>query len=397
MTVQTVSPNLQQYPQAALTGGFFLRVLIVTETWPPEVNGVALTVSGYREGLRSRGVEVHVLRPRQEHEGETPPAGDHLVAGLRLPRYPELRFGVAGSRRVRSLLEEIRPHALYIATEGPLGLVALQAARRLGVPVASGFHTNFDQFIRYYGAAFLGGIADSYLRWFHNRASSTLVGTDELVSGLSARGFRNVRFHPRGVDSVRFNPKWRDDELRARWGATPDMPVLVSVGRLAPEKNLELVLRSWRVFRSRRPDARLVIVGNGPMRDGLEATAGAGVVFAGMQKGEALARNYASADILLFPSETETFGNITLEGMASGLLTVAYDYAAARQTITDGIDGYKVRCGDPAAWIERVAGLAGTDTRPATAMRVAARTRAEELDMGIVHQALEEILREHAA
>lgn len=382
--------------QAARKGGFFLRVLVVTETYPPEVNGVALTVQGYVNGLKSRGVDVHLLRPRLKGErGASTDSSLHLVGAMRIPQYPLLQIGLPWPTQLRGLLRELSPDAIYIATEGPLGLATLRAAHKEGVPTATGYHTNFDQYMAHYGVGWLRGIAASYLRWFHNRATSTLVGTDELRDDLSKRGYTNVRYQPRGVDTEMFTPERRKDALRTEWGAGPETPVLICVGRLAAEKNIDLVVRGWQAFRAICPEAILVLVGDGPLRGELEKSH-PDIVFSGMQTGEQLAAHYASADILLFPSVTETFGNITVEGLASGLALVAYDYAAARQHIIDGHNGLLAPFGDEVAYMQAVERLAQHPSLVAS-LREMARITAESITPERVHSELEDLLREHAA
>ncbi len=397
MNGQTISPeDVGMVTQAARKGGFFFRVLVVTETYPPEVNGVALTVQGYVSGLASRGVDVHLLRPRLIGErGASTDPSLHLVGAVRIPQYPMLQIGVPRPGRLRGLLRELNPDAIYIATEGPLGLAALRAARKEGIPTATGYHTNFDQYMTHYGLAWLRGLAASYLRWFHNRATSTLVGTDELKDDLAYRGYGNVRYLPRGVDTTKFTPARREVSLRTEWGASETTPVLICVGRLAAEKNLDMVIRAWQAFRTIRPDAVLVLVGDGPLRGELERSH-PDILFTGMQTGERLAAHYASADILLFPSVTETFGNITVEGLASGLALVAYDYAAARQHVVDGHNGLLAPFGDEPAYVRAVVRLA-EQPNLINSLRLQARMTAEAITPERVHKELEDLLRDHAA
>jgi glycosyltransferase involved in cell wall biosynthesis len=327
-----------------------MRYAIVTETYPPEVNGVALTVQELERGLRARGHQVDVVRPRQ-HRGDHAAPGGILTHGVRLPFYAGLRFGLPATARLRRRWRRNRPDAIYIATEGPLGWSAMRAARTLGIPVASGFHTRFDHYMRDYGAGFMQPLVLGWMRRFHNGASATLVPTRELRTELETLGFGNVVHLPRAVDTRRFDPARRDTALRAGWGAGPDDLVVAYVGRVAAEKNLDLAVRAYRALQQLRPDARFVWVGDGPELAPIRA-ANPDFIFCGLQRGDALARHFASADLFLFPSLSETFGNVTIEAMASGVATVAYRYGAAAEHLRHGTHGAAIALHDESAFID---------------------------------------------
>ncbi|WAC64524.1 glycosyltransferase family 1 protein [Pseudoxanthomonas sp. SL93] len=317
-----------------------MRFAIVTETYPPEVNGVALTVHGLETGLRQRGHAVSLVRPRQATDAIA--ADDTvLVRGASLPRYPGLKFGLPATRRLLAQWKESPPDAIYVATEGPLGWSAVRAARRLGIPVATGFHTRFDEYMRDYGARFLEHTALRWMRRFHNGAHATLVPTRELADFLQTQGFHHVVRLARAVDAQHFSPARRDDILRAQWGLQPDDLAVIYVGRIAAEKNLDLSIRAFQAIRQQHPAAKFVWVGDGPIRERL-AQDHPDFIFCGVQRGEALARHFASGDLFLFSSHSETFGNVTLEAMASGVPTVAFNYGAAREHLVDGVHGAAV-------------------------------------------------------
>lgn len=336
-----------------------MRYGIVTETYPPEINGVALTVQGLEHGLRQRGHEVAMVRPRQN--GETDPSTHALlVRGAALPRYPGLKFGLPATRLLARHWRQQRPDAIYVATEGPLGWSALRAARSLGIPAATGFHTRFDDYVRSYGAPWLQGTALRWMRHFHNRAQATLVPTRELQVFLEQEQFRNVVLLPRAVDTVAFHPDRRDPALRAEWGLDAHGLAVIHVGRIAPEKNLPMAVRAFRELQRVRPEARFVWVGDGPAREALQRD-NPDFVFCGIQRGDALGRHFASGDLFLFPSRSETFGNVTLEALASGVPVVAFDYGAAREFLRDGVHGAAVALHDDAGFLAAALRLAGDD------------------------------------
>ncbi|WP_159017636.1 glycosyltransferase family 4 protein [Cognatiluteimonas profundi] len=332
-----------------------MRYAIVTETYPPEINGVALTVQALEDGLRARGHDVLVARPRQD--ACEPRPLELLVRGLGLPRYPGLRFGLPAARALLAAWQAAPPDAVYIATEGPLGWSAMRAARHLGIPVATGFHTRYDQYMRSYGLPLLQPVAMHWMRRFHNQGQATLVPTQELQDFLRDAGFANPVRLSRAVDTRLFHPARRDQATRDSWGVGADALAVIHVGRLAPEKNLALAVRAFRTLQATRPDARFVLVGDGPARLQL-ARDNPDFIFCGIRRDEDLARHFASADIFLFPSRTETFGNVTLEAMASGIATIAFDRGAAREAIRDGVHGAAVSDGDEDAFVSACVRLA---------------------------------------
>lgn len=374
---------------------------MVTETYPPEVNGVARTVQLFAEGLRRRGHRIQLVRPRQnpaDRAADRDGFSELLRPGLAVPRYPQLRFGLPSTAVLARAWRDGRPDVVHVATEGPLGWSALSAAIRLGIPTATDFHTNFHAYSRHYGFAWLRRPVQAWLRRFHNRAGCTIVPTDELAGELTRLGFERMRVVGRGVDASTFAPAKRSPELRARWGAGEDTPVALCVSRFAPEKNFPLVIDAYRAMRAARPDTKLVLVGDGPMLEELRAmlSGGLGCLIAGRLVNGELSAHYASADIFLFPSVTETFGNVTLEAMASGLAVVAHDYAAARQHIGHWRSGLLSPPGDDAAFIRQAVSLA-QDLEGARVMGRAARAVAERLSWDSVVGDFERVLAQSVA
>jgi glycosyltransferase involved in cell wall biosynthesis len=379
-----------------------LHVVMVSETYPPEVNGVARSIAVVLEGLRARGHDLKLVRPRQgpaDRAQDERGFGEMLRPGVPIPRYAQLRMGLPSKRALLQAWQRSRPDVVHIATEGPLGWSALSAARSLDIPVATDFRTNFHAYSTHYGVGWITSVVTGYLRTFHNRADSTMVPTQEMAQDLARLGFKKLSVVGRGVDSALFSPARRDPALRQLWCAADDTPVALCVSRFAPEKNFPLLLDACRAMRAVRPDTRLVLVGDGPLAGDLKRSLAGdmgGVVVAGRLADGVLSAHYASADIFLFPSTTETFGNVTLEAMASGLAVVAYDYAAARQHIVHGRSGLLARVDDRIGFMAHAAALA-RDLPRARALGRHAREAVLPLGWDKVVADFEAVLRETIA
>ena len=351
-----------------------MRLTLVTETYPPEVNGVAMTLERLVHGMRSRGHDVRVVRPRQASDDGARANGEHLVASIPLPFYPELRLGLPARRALRALWRSERPDVVHVATEGFLGISARRAAADLRLPVTSSYHTNFDQFSLHYGMAkVLAPFLEAQLKTFHNRTRATLVPSPSVEERLRAAGYRNVRILGRGVDLDAFTPDRRAEHKREAWGVSEEELAIVHVGRLAPEKNLDLAIEAYRQVRARRDDARLILVGDGPSRASLEKLEGA--VLVGMVPHREVGAHLASGDLFLFPSLTETFGNVLTEALACGLATVSFDYAASAAHVVHLESGLKAPFGDAAAFVHEA-------VRAATDEDLRRRLGAAALDTG---------------
>lgn len=375
-----------------------LRIAVVSETYPPEVNGVARTIGTMVRELRRRNHSIQVIRPRQH-------TGDHgdadagidtvLVRGIPLPRYGELRIGLPAKRTLSRAWTARRPDIVQVVTEGPLGQSAVNAARQLGIPVVSEFHTNFPSYSEHYGLGLLSRLVAAHLRRLHNRADRTLVPTTQMKDQLAAAGYRHLQVVGRGIDPSCFGSSHRCAALRRSWGASDDDLVALYVGRIAAEKNLRLFVEAAHAMRSVTTQLRVVVVGDGPELSALRAGEPA-FLYAGRRGGEDLARHYASADAMIFPSLTETFGNVTTEALASGLAVVAFDYAAARQYISHRRNGLLAPFGQANAFVELAQELAA-DTALRERMRAAAPHAVRTLTWAHVVNDLEAIFRQTIA
>ncbi len=272
-----------------------MRVLIVSDAWHPQVNGVVRTLSALVKELASAGHSVEVIGP------------DRFLT-VPLPTYTSIRLALAPRRRLGRMIAAFRPDALHIATEGPLGHAARRWALRRGVAFTTSFHTRFPEYLQA-RTGLAPWLSYAWLRWFHNAGSGMMVATGSLRRELAARGFRNVRAWTRGVDLAQFQPSASADVGCAR-------PVFLYVGRVAVEKNLS-------AFLSLDLPGTKLVVGDGPQLGAL-ARAHPDAVFLGARHGTALAQAYAAADVFVFPSLTDTFGLVLLESLACGTPVAAY-------------------------------------------------------------------------
>jgi glycosyltransferase involved in cell wall biosynthesis len=363
-----------------------LWIEVVTDTYVPDINGVALSLGHLCNGLRALGHRVEVIR-----SGATGAPGETGVPWWPLPGYWEIRVGAPWPGQLRRRWARARPDIIYVAIETPFGFSAVAAARRLGIPVIGGFHTNFREYLAKYGMHRFAERVWRYQKWFHGRLARTIVPSPDAREKLLLAGFNHIGVVGRGVDTTLFHPSQRDPALRASWNAHGDTPVALVVGRVSSEKNIELAIRAFDRMRQSRPDVICVVVGDGPARRKLQREHPE-VLFAGYRTGAQLAACYASADLLLFPSETETFGNVLLEAMASGLATLSYDYAAAAWHVTHRENGLKVPKSDEAAYLQAAEGLLAPALRLSLGRQ--ARLTAESLSWPAVVKDLETIMHE---
>lgn len=328
-----------------------IRILVATDAWRPQINGVVRTYERLAEETGALGAELHFLTP----EGRS---------SLPLPSYPEIRLALIGRRQVESAFMQSEAHYLHIATEGPVGLAARRFARDRQLSFTTSFHTRFADYL---SARLPVPPAWGYAaqRRFHNAGAGMLVATPSLAAELAGRGFRNILPWTRGVDTELFRP--RSDRLFG-----PGQ-VSMYVGRVAVEKNLE-------AFLDLDIDGLKVVVGGGPALADLRIRYPA-VVFTGPQTGETLARHYASADVFVFPSRTDTFGVVLLEAMASGVPVAAFPVTGPLDVVTSGIGG--VLSEDLAAAVRGARLLDRTHVR-AHAMRYSWRRAAVLFLQGLV-------------
>jgi glycosyltransferase involved in cell wall biosynthesis len=323
-----------------------MRVSLVTETYFPQVNGVSRTLGELVRHLSERRDEVQLIHP--DYGQPACRENVHLVRSTSLPFYKELVLPLPPFGAVRKAIDAFGPDLVHIATEATLGYGVLRHVLRRKLAVVSSFHTNFDQYSRHYRVGWARGTIWRYLRWFHNQTRETYVPSTATIRDLLALGFERMVLWPRGVDSTLFRPDRPGRvEVRRSLGWGPDDLVISYVSRIAPEKNVSYLADALAIVAARRPEVRILFVGDGPARSEVERRLGAIVRFAGYRTGEDLADHYAAGDIFAFSSLTETFGNVVLEAMASGMPVVAVRAGGVGDTVQPGITGLLVDPADP--------------------------------------------------
>lgn len=361
-----LADTLQLKPSNAVP----LNLVIVTETWLPDINGVASSMFQIVQQLKQLGHHITLIRPAQpaEIEREWQQTGGNLLAvsqdtqvqSLPIPYYPHLRMGLPCYRLLRQQFAKLRPDIVHIVTEGPLGLAALLAAKRQRLKVTAGYHTSFHDFSRYFGWTLVSLPMLGYLKRFHNACHATCVPSQTTQTQLEGFGFKRLYQVGRGVDSHKFSPNHRSTNLRQQWQAGNETTVLLCVSRVSPEKGIETVIKGFKALQLEQlhRHVKLVIVGDGPDKARLEQLYGqdTDIIFAGFKTGNDLAEHYASCDAFVFASQVETFGNVVTEAMASGLPVFAYHDAAAALLVDDNC-GKTVALGDEQGFIDMVKNL----------------------------------------
>ena len=364
-------PNYMKIPD--------LRIALFTGAYNHIADGVSLTLNRLVAYLEGQGANVEVYAPTMpvpalEHSGTLIP-----VPSVSAPGRPDYRVSLGLSSAARRSLTDFKPNLFHIATPDFLGLAALRTARRTGIPVVSSYHTHFASYLDYYRLGRLEGLTWRYLRWFYGNCRHVYVPTGSMMDVMRAHGIQeNLRLWPRGVESALFNPGRRSFDWRRERGIGDSEIVVAFVSRLVTEKGLGVVRDVAVGLKDRGIAHRVVIVGDGPERARLAADLPT-AIFEGHLTGEKLATAYASSDVFLFPSETETFGNVTLEAMSSGLPAVVANATGSNALVEDGVTGFLAPPRDSVAFLDRVQQLISDDTLRAR-MSAAARRAAERYE-----------------
>jgi glycosyltransferase involved in cell wall biosynthesis len=315
-----------------------VRVAYFTDSLPPITDGVARTLTQLADTLLAQGVEFSFFSAVAPGPDVAWRDRVHRIVSVPFPPYPYYRVGLPLGRGLDPIVDRFAPDLIHVVSPTPLGLYGLWYARHRGVPVVSSFHTDFVSYFPFYGVGRLQELGWRYLAWFCNQCAVTYAPSATTAAELRRRGIGRVELWDRGIDANRFSPVFRSAAVRETVGASRDRPLLLFVGRLVREKNLAVLAAAVELLERRGDRFVLCLVGDGPMREELR-TRLPQAHFAGMQHGQELARWYASADIFVFPSTTETFGNAILEAFASGLPAVGAARGGVRDLIDHGFNG----------------------------------------------------------
>lgn len=352
-----------------------VRLALFSDTYPPQMNGVSRTLERLVAAARDRGAAVRIFTttdPALQHHD----ADETRWNSVPFWAYPQVRLAAPRVAAAREALRDWQPTLVHVATEFGVGLAGRSAARSLDVPLVTSYHTSFSAYAEFYRLGALAPLGWKYFRWFHAAAARTFAPTEAIRAEVQAHGFRHVGVWGRGVDRARFDPSFRSLDWRRSLGITDDAMVVLYVGRIAREKGLEHALRAMTQLAETTPAIRFVIVGDGPYEAELRAAAPSSVIFTGRLEGSALSTAYASSDLFLFPSVTDTFGNVLLEAMASGLVVVSADAGNTRELV--GHDrGLILRVEEPTAIADTLRALAADRARHA-AIRASAVAWAHE-------------------
>lgn len=356
-----------------------MRIALFSEVYWPMVSGVGVTLDRLVRELKRRGHEVRVysasyaLPPGMGDRAEA-----HRSPSIPLFLYPDVHWAFPRQREITADLALFKPDVVHVATEFAMGLAGIKAAGQLDVPVIASAHTDYQKYARRYGVGFVLRMGWIYLRWFYNHAERVLVPSRVYERSLNALGVHHTGLWTRGVDPEEFHPRFRSEAYRSRFGVGPTDLLVTYIGRLAKEKDVRRLVAAWQALRAVRGNAQLVLVGQGPLEAELRARAIPGIHLAGLLTGRDLGEAYASADLFVFPSSTETFGNSLLEAMGSGLPAIGVRAGGVLEFAMHDRNAWLVPPHDTAALtaaLERLMGDAALRVRLSTGALATAESR----------------------
>ncbi|MBN2364599.1 MAG: glycosyltransferase family 1 protein [Calditrichaeota bacterium] len=315
-----------------------MRIAYFAESLPPQTDGVSHTLSKLAEYLENAHTDYIFFSPFKPDETLAWSSRVRKVLSIPFPLYRYYRFSLPMFENLYSELDNFRPDLIHVTNPTALGIVGLDYARSKMIPAVSSYHTHFVHYFSYYGFKPIENLGWTYLKWFHNRCEMTYAPSRSTVTELVSNGIKNVTLWQRGIDLDNFSPTFRDPDLRRSVGAD-NIPVLLFVGRLVKEKDLDDLINALTILKKSLQKFKMVFVGEGPMQAELQQKL-PDAHFTGFLKGEMLSRWYASSDVFVFPSTTETFGNVVLEAFASGLPVIGVNRGGVAELIFQGKNGF---------------------------------------------------------
>lgn len=364
-----------------------MRVALFTDTFPPQVNGVAMTLSRLTGYWDRKRIPYLVFAP-----DDMEPADDsgrvRRVRSFPFPLYPECRIPLSRYAKIEKQLLKFQPDLIHLATPFTLGLLGHRFAHRRGIPPVSSYHTHFDQYLDYYRIPFLKKILWSYMIWFHNHCERTYCPSADTKRVLEQNGIRNAEIWSRGIDPAQYNPKFRNPQIRRIYGIGESKLLLLYVGRIAPEKDIDILLGSYLTLpRDVAERVHLIVVGDGPFMSKINPHDNSSITWTGFLRGRKLSEMYASCDLFVFPSSTETFGNVVLEAMASGLPVIGVESGGVTDIISHMKNGLLCRARSVESFREGI-GLLVRNEQLRRQMAYFARLSARKRDWNVIFDRL---------
>ncbi|MCM3768608.1 glycosyltransferase family 1 protein [Neobacillus niacini] len=315
-----------------------MKIAIFTDTFDPDINGVAQTLKRLTNYLGGQHITYKVFAPTSNGK-EYISAHIHRFTSLPFFLYPECRLAVPNLLEIKSIVEDFSPDLIHVATPFSIGLCGVYLAKKCNIPLVGSYHTNFDRYLQYYGMHYLSKIVWKYMHWFHRPFEKLFVPSNDTYQQLQQHGFTNLEIFPRGVDCKLFHPHYDPATVKSLYRSQGKY-LLTYVGRLAPEKDPETLLAVAKSMPAELNEKiQWLIIGDGPLREKLEAQAPTNVIFTGYLNGKSLAQAYSASDLFVFPSATETFGNVVLEALASGIPVIGANSGGVKNIIKCGENG----------------------------------------------------------
>lgn len=332
-----------------------MRVVFIADSLPPSTDGVARTYTNLVATLQQKEVEYFFISPFKPDSDIPWSDKVHQVYYVPFLLYPHYRLGLPLLQNLQEKMDQFQPDIVHVSSPTLMGKMGVNYAKRRHIPAVASYHTDFVSYFKYYGFRMLEDWGWTYLRWFYNQFDMTLSPSRSTAQLLESKGFENVSLWQRGIDIERFSPDLRDEKIRKKY-TNDGESILLFVGRLVKEKDLEDLVEMDRHLKTMSLKFRIVVVGDGPMRPELEEKL-PDAVFTGYLHGNELSVMYASADLFVFPSTTETFGNVILESLASGVPVITVDKGGVSDLVEHGRTGFICNANKPTELAERVSFL----------------------------------------